>query len=76
MPPKKKTFNPIIKNWKHNKQDNNICGEVFGHSEFNNGTEITTNRLVKRTDIRDESIVETISGSKYLLQGKAPGDEL
>ena len=57
---------PTLKQWKENP-DNSIEARIYGSSSFSDGEIITTSPIEKTYKVAKGNIVQTSSGSKYLL---------
>ena len=58
---------PTITKWRQNK-DGSITGLISGSNAFRNGESVTTS--VIKGNASDNTVVQTISGSKYYLSNK------
>ncbi|KAL7519157.1 hypothetical protein ACHAWX_003950 [Stephanocyclus meneghinianus] len=57
---------PTLKQWKVNS-DNSVEGRIFGSSSFKDGATVTTSPIGSKFRIAKGNVVQTSSGSKYLL---------
>eukprot|EP00804_Cyclotella_cryptica_P002764 CCRYP_021221-RA/>CCRYP_021221-RA protein AED:0.08 eAED:0.08 QI:191/1/1/1/0.66/0.5/4/275/1069 len=57
---------PTLKQWKVNS-DNSVEGRIFGSSSFKDGATVTTSPIGSKFKIAKGNVVQTSSGSKYLL---------
>jgi hypothetical protein len=57
---------PTLKQWKVNL-DNSIEARIYGSSSFKDGATVTTSPIGKKFKIAKGNVIQTSSGSKYLL---------
>lgn len=57
---------PTLKQWKVNP-DNSIEARIYGSSSFRDGATVTTSPIGKNFKIAKGNVIQTSSGSKYLL---------
>lgn len=58
---------PYLSNWRL-LPDGNIQGLVFGHPSIENGGVVTTSQIKDSKSVSEFQIIETESGSRYLLR--------
>ena len=60
---------PYLENWKL-LPDGNIQGIIFGHPFLENGDVVTTSQIKDSETASENQIIETESGSQYLLRDR------